>query len=76
MEQENRDILSAEVHCAFRSRGKTWVWEADTGFMRALCVKHRETRPSIAELGSICPGPRQPALWPQEGKGRSQKALC
>lgn len=59
MEEENRDILSAKVHCAIRSRGKTLVLEAEVGFMRVLCVKHQESGPSIAELGSVCHEPRQ-----------------
>lgn len=31
MEEEKRDILSAKVHCGFRNRGKTWVWDAEMG---------------------------------------------
>lgn len=34
--------MEDKVHRAFRSRGETWVWDAEIGFVRVLTMKHRE----------------------------------
>lgn len=39
---KNGGILSDKAHCAFRSTGKTYVWDADMRFVRNLGMKHRE----------------------------------
>lgn len=58
---------SFQLRCTVPSEtGKTWVWDAEMGFVKVLCMKCKEPGLSVAELGSVCHEPRKPVLWTQE----------
>ena len=61
--------MEGKVHCAFRSRGETWVLDAEIGFVRILSIKHREAGAEGCWAEEYLSWAWQPTQWTQEGKG-------
>lgn len=64
------------MHCAFRSRGETWVMDAEIRFVRILSMKHGEAGLRAAELRGIYHEPDSLLSGPRKEKEASQRERC
>lgn len=63
------DIRWRVRHCAFRSRGETWVMDAEIRVVRILSMKHRDAGAEGCWAEGYLSWAWQPTQWAQEGKG-------
>lgn len=70
--------MEDKVHRAFRSRGETWVWDAEIGFVRVLTMKHREAGAKGWWAGECLSWALAASLFggPRKEREASQKDLC